>query len=175
MHLRRRGVDVVKLLSEIYKKNTPAVFYGSIPELMNEDELSRRDIDDEAMIADFTQRLNYNYNNLIGGYGTGSMSQRISADEMIYCPMSSVPEGMDFPLRRESIKPSDEDTLDLHVHKLVYNNMNQNTCMITQNPFGNAEGMAVLAENYGEQVLYGEDGGISYSQKDHPRAFSDRC
>ncbi len=166
MHLRRRGINVVKLLSDIYDK-TPAVFYGIRPEPLNEAELSRRDVADEAMVADFTQRLNYNYNNLISGYGTGSMSQRISADEMVYCPMSAVPENMDFPLRRERIKPSDDDSLDLHIHKLVYNNMNQNTCMITQNPLGNAEGMAVLAEKYGEQVLYGDNGNVVYTQDNH--------
>ena len=170
MHLKRRGVNVVKLLSEIYKQS-PERFYGIKPELMKEDELARRDIDDEAMIADFTQRLNYNYNNLIGGYGTGSMSQRITADEMIYCPMSAVPEGMVFPLRREKLKPSDDDSFDLHIHKLIYNNMNMNTCMITQNPLGNAEGMAILSEQYGEKVLFGDNSGISYTQNDHPVLF----
>jgi ribulose-5-phosphate 4-epimerase/fuculose-1-phosphate aldolase len=170
MHLRRRGVNVVKLLSEIYEQ-TPAVFYGISPEIMKVEELARRDIDDEAMIADFQQRLNYNYNNLVGAYGTGSMSQRITADEMIYCPMSAVPGDMNFPLRRVTLKPSDGDSLDLHIHKLVYNNMNMNTCMITQNPMGNAEGMAVLHEKYGEQVLYNDNTGISYSQNDHPVLF----
>lgn len=170
MNLRRRGVNAVKLLSEIYEK-TPATFYGAEPEIMDADQLSRCDIDDEAMIADFKQRLNYNYNNLISAYGTGSMSQRISASEMIYCPMSACPEDMDFPLRRERIKVSDTDCYDLHVHKLIYNNTNMNTCMITQNPMGTAEGMAILSEKYGEHVLYNDNTGISYSQSEHPVLF----
>ena len=170
MHLRRRGVDAVRLLSEIYRR-TPEGFFGIKPEFLTVEDLARRDIDDESMIADFTQRLNYNFNNLISGYGTGSMSQRITADEMIYCPMSAVPEGMVFPLRREKIRPSQDDSFDMHIHKLVYNNMNQNTCMITQNPLGNAEGMAILAGKYGEKVLYGDNSGISYAQNDHPVLF----
>ncbi len=169
LNLRRRGVDVVSLLSHIDQLGIEK-FYGRKPEILNVTALTTREIDDPSVVADFTERLNYNYNTLLSAYGTGSMSQRVTAKEMIYCPMSAVPEGMDFPLYRVSIDPAPEDTLDLQIHKLIYNNMNHNTCMITMNPMATSEGMATLAEKYGEKVLYGggEESNIPYEPTDHP-------
>jgi len=167
LNLRRRGVDVVSLLSHIDEVGIDS-FYRHKPEILDVASLSKRDVDDPSALADFTERLNYNYNTLLSAYGTGSMSQRVTAKEMLYCPMSAVPEGMDFPLYRVSIEPDKDDTLDLQIHKLIYNNMNHNTCMITMNPMATAEGMATLAEKYGEKVLYGEETDIPYKPQDHP-------
>jgi len=167
LNLRRRGVEVVPLLSRIHELG-PERFYRHSPHFLEVENLTHRDIDDESFIFDFTQRLNYNYNMQLSAYGTGSMSQRITASEMIYCPMSAVPENMDFPLYRLKIKPAENDNLDLQIHKLVYNNMNHNTCMITMNPMAVSEGMATLAEKYGEDVLYEKDTNIPYSPDDHP-------
>ena len=167
LNLRRRGVDVVSLLSHIDKGGVEN-FYRHTPEILDVASLTKRDVNDPSVLADFTERLNYNYNTLLSAYGTGSMSQRVTAKEMIYCPMSAVPEGMDFPLYRVSIEPDEKDTLDLQIHKLIYSNMNHNTCMITMNPMATAEGMATLAEKYGEKVLYGEETDIPYQLKDHP-------
>jgi ribulose-5-phosphate 4-epimerase/fuculose-1-phosphate aldolase len=167
LNLRRRGVDVVSLLSRIHETGAEE-FYGHRSALMKTSALDHRDIDDPSVIADFEQRLNYNYNTLLSAYGTGSMSQRITAREMIYCPMAAVPENMMFPLYRLSTEPDPEDTLDLQIHKLIYNNMNHNTCMITMNPMAASEGMATLAHQYGEEVLYGGKTDIPYTPEDHP-------
>jgi len=120
------------------------------------------------MIADFEERLNYNYKNLISAYGTGSMSQKVSADEMIYCPMSAVPDGMNFPLLRLNLEFQNDDSIDLFMHKLIYKNTIQNACMITTNPRAVAEGMAILAEKYGAGILSGEKIDIPYEPDNHP-------
>jgi len=167
MNLRRRGVDVVKIQKEITELGKEH-FFQVTPHLLNEAELSHCDIDDQSVLADFKQRLNYNYNNRIGAYGTGSMSQKVTADEMIFCPMSSVPEGMDFPLYRMRIDFQESDSIDLKMHKLIYQNTHQNTCMITTSPLAISEGMAVLAEQYGVNVLLGKDPEVPYTPEEHP-------
>jgi ribulose-5-phosphate 4-epimerase/fuculose-1-phosphate aldolase len=125
-------------------------------------------VKDQSIIDDFTQRLNYNYNFRISAYGTGSMSQKISADRFIYCPLSSVPEGFDFPLTRERIQIEETDDLNLRIHKLIYKNTNQTTCMITTNPMATAEGMTCLYKQYGADAMLGKDARITYGDKSHP-------
>ncbi len=165
--LRRRGIDVVKLQKTILKTGKET-FYPAAPLLLENIEINRCDVKDNSVIADFRQRLNYNYSNSLGGYGTGSMSQKISADEMIYCPMSSVPEDFDFPLLRLNAAFQENDTLDLKLHKLIYQHTHQNTCMITTNPLATAEGMAILAEEYGADILFGGNINIPYTVDEHP-------
>jgi L-fuculose-phosphate aldolase len=167
LNLRRRGVDVVALQQAITTHGKEHVFPVT-PHLLNEAELSHCEIEDQSVLDDFKQRLNYNYNNCIGAYGTGSMSQKVTADEMIFCPMSAAPEGMDFPLYRMRIDFQDDDSVDLTVHKLIYQNTHQNTCMITASPLAISEGMAVLAEQYGQDALLGKETAIPYSPDNHP-------
>ncbi len=167
LNLRRRGGDVVRIQKEIIARGKEH-FFQTVPHLLNEAELSHCDIEDQSMIADFTQWLNYNYNNKIGAYGTGSMSQKVTAAEMIFCPMSAVPEGMSFPLQRIQIDFQENDSIDLKLHKLIYQHTHQNTCMITTNPFATSEGMAVLAEEYGREVLLGQHSPIPYTPEEHP-------
>ncbi len=165
--LKRRGVDVVaiqKRIREIGKEN----FFPAAPHILKNSETMTSEVDDTSVIEDFRQRLNYNYNNAIGVYGTGSMSQKMSTDEMIYCPMSAIPENFDFPLYRLKTDNLESDSLDLRIHKMIYQHMHLNACMITVNPLAIAEGMAVLAEKFGEKVLLGEETDIPYSVDDHP-------
>ena len=96
------------------------------------------------------------------------MSQKVTADEMIFCPMASVPEGMVFPLYRMRIDFQEDDSTDLRMHKLIYQNTHQNTCMITTSPLATSEGMAVLAEHYGMEVLLGKNTEILYTPENHP-------
>ncbi len=167
LNLRRRGVDVVALQQDLTTRGNED-FFQTTPHLLDESSLSHCDIDDQSMLADFTQRLNYNYDNNIGAYGTGSMSQKVTAEEMIFCPMSAVPEGMQFPLYRLSIGFQDDDSTDLRMHKLIYQNTHQNTCMITTNPLAVSEGMAILAEQYGSEVLLNRKSDVSYTPEHHP-------
>jgi L-fuculose-phosphate aldolase len=167
LNLRRRGVNAVKIQKEITDQGKEH-FFQTRPHLLNEAELSHCEIEDQSVLTDFKQRLNYNYNNKIGAYGTGSMSQKVTANEMIFCPMASVPEGMAFPLYRMRIDFQDTDSIDLRMHKLIYQNTHQNTCMITTSPLATSEGMAVLAEHYGMEVLLGKNTEILYTPENHP-------
>lgn len=165
--LRRRGVNVVELQNKITESGLSTVFTGK-PHINDIKINTICEVTDQTMIEDFRQRMIYNYNNEIGAYGTGSMSQKISSKEMIYTPMSSCPEGLDFPMLRIQLSENDKDSLDMKLHKLIYRNTHLNTCMITSNPLATAEGMAVLANTYGKEVLLGENVNISYSLADHP-------
>lgn len=167
LNLRRRGVPVVELQRRIADQGVKA-FFGVRPHLLENALDTTCAVQDESVIADFRQRLNYNYNNWIGAYGTGSMSQKVKADEMIFCPMSAVPEGLPFPLYRLPLERDSDDSLDLQMHKLIYRCTNQNTCMITTNPLATSEGMAILAEQHGLDALLKPDTPISYAPRQHP-------
>jgi hypothetical protein len=82
--------------------------------------------------------------------------------------MSAVPENFEFPLYRTAIGFQDDDSLDLRLHKLIYQNTHQNACMITSSPLATAEGMAILTEEYGMEVLLDSKTNISYLVDDHP-------
>jgi len=167
LHLRRRGFTIVDIQRKVQKTGKEN-FFPVKPHLLDKTLLNRRDVTDKVMIFDFEERLNYNYKNQIGAYGTGSMSQKVSANEMIYCPMSAVPDGMDFPLTRLNLDFSENDPVDMFIHKLIYKNTIQNACMITTNPMAVAEGMVILAEKYGAGVLAGEKIDIPYEPENHP-------
>ena len=82
--------------------------------------------------------------------------------------MSACPDGIDFPLFRIELKEDDSDSQDMIMHKLIYTHTHMNTCMITTNPLATAEGMAVLASEYGEAALYEPDHPIPYTSARHP-------
>lgn len=165
--LRRRGIDIVTIQKQI-TKNGKEKFFPAKVHLLEPEKPTENQIDDETVIADFTQRLNYNYDNMIGAFGTGSMSQKVSSNEMIYCPMSAVPGGLDFPLYKKSLDFEPDDCLDLKLHKLIYQHTHQNSCMITINPAITAEAMAILSQRYGFEVLIGDKIDIPYTTKEHP-------
>lgn len=167
MFLRRRGVDVVSLQKEIARRGVEA-FFPVRPHLRRDGEIPACEVDDATVIDDFRARLNYNYSNSIGAYATGSMSQKISSNAMVYCPSSAIPEEFDFSLYRMSLDFADDDSADLKMHKLIYQHTHQNTCMITTNPLATAEGMAILAEEYGEAALRGGTAAIPYTPAEHP-------
>jgi L-fuculose-phosphate aldolase len=165
--LRRRGVDVVAI-QKIISHQKPDAFFPARPHFYTEIDFTANQVKDKTVTNDFKQRMIYNYNNQLGAYGTGSMSQKVSSKEMIYCPLSAVPEDFDFPLYRLENIPRSNDPLDLQVHKLIYQYTHLNTCMITTGPLATAEGMAILAEKYGTDVLVNRDAKISYTPGDHP-------
>jgi ribulose-5-phosphate 4-epimerase/fuculose-1-phosphate aldolase len=167
LNLRRRGVDVTALQRALTTQGKAAVFQA-VPHVLNEAELTHCDVADQSVLTDFRQRLTYNYNNRIGAYGTGSLSQKVTADEMLFCPMSAVPEGMNFPLYRLPIECREDDSVDLSIHKLIYQHTHQNTCMITVSPLAISEGMAVLAEQYGLDALLKKETAIPYTPENHP-------
>lgn len=167
VYLRRRGIDIRKIQKALLAGGPDAVFPAALS-IPDDYENKSKQVKDQSIIDDFTQRLNYNYNFRISAYGTGSMSQKISADRFIYCPLSSVPEGFDFPLTRESIRIEETDDLNLNIHKLIYKHTNQTTCMITTNPMATAEGMTCLYKQYGADAMLGKNVGITYRDRSHP-------
>ena len=165
--LRRRGADLAGMQQAIMNQGFDAVFPWRPPAL-DSAQLAVRQVEDQATIADFAYWLSYNYDFGLGAYGTGSMSQKVAADEMIYCPMSAVPATMDFPLYRLSLARKEADTPEIGLHKLLYNQTNFTTCMITTSPMATAEGMATLAEIHGMDALLGNAPDIPYATSDHP-------
>jgi len=167
LNLRRRGIDLNYIQKKILETGPSSVFpayrtpIGSSPP-------EGRKVDDMSTISDFTYWLSYIYNTQIGAYGTGSMSRKVTSEEMIFCPMSSVPENMDFPLCRISTRISKEDPFELALHKLIYNHTNYSTCIMANNPSISADGMTVLAEDFGIDTLLGTSSNIPYTQKEHP-------
>lgn len=167
INLRRRGIDIVQIQRSITSQGIENFFPVKVhqPDFKS---IGEKQVQDPTVLFDFKQRLNYNYDNEISAYGTGSMSQKISAEQMIYCPTSAVPEGLDFQLYRKKIEFEDGDSSDLKIHKLIYQNTQQNTCMITTNPIITAEAMALLAEQFGFDVLLYKKIDIKYTDKSHP-------
>ncbi len=167
INLRRRGIDIVSIQKSITSQGAGNFFPVKAHQL-DFNSAGEKQVQDPTVLFDFKQRLNYNYDNEISAYGTGSMSQKISAEQMIYCPTSAVPEGLDFQLYRKTIEFEDGDSTDLKIHKSIYRNTQQNTCMITTNPVITAEAMALLAEQFGIDVLLCKKTDIKYSDKSHP-------
>lgn len=165
--LRRRGIDIGRIQNSIIDLGKD-MFFPAIPAVPQINDPAKSDINDPSVVEDFRIRLNYNYRQSIGAFGTGSMSHKISSREMIFCPMSAVPENFQFSLYRSSISFEKDDSLDLRLHKLIYQNTHQNSCMITSSPLATAEGMAILAEAYGMEVLLGSETKIAYLAENHP-------
>ena len=165
--LRRRGVDIGRIQQAIMENGNEA-FFPVEPATAELSDFPDCDIKDPSVLEDFRIRLNYNYRQSIAAFGTGSMSHKISAREMIFCSAAAVPEKFDFPLLRTTIDFQADDTLDLKLHKLIYQNTHQNSCMITSSPLATAEGMAILAEDYGMDALLNRTADIPYRAEDHP-------
>ncbi len=165
--LRRRGIDVIKI-QKILKFKGRATFFPVQPHRFQDIDFTCCDIKEKPVIQDFKQRLIYNFNHRLSGFATGSMSLKVSDTDMIYCPLSALPEGFSIPLLKKSIKSDSEENFDLRIHKMIYQNTDQTSCMITISPRAVAEGMAVLAEKYGIEVLCGNGAMISYTNRGHP-------
>ncbi len=167
LYLIRRGIRLKDIQLSLLNQGVDNIFPVSLDEKI-EYENFEKEVTDNSIIDDFTQRLNYNYNLKISAYGIGSMSQKINSDQFIYCPLSSVPNGFDFPLTRQSIEFDKNDSLNLRLHKLIYQHTNQTTCMITTNPMVTAEGMIGLFNRYGIKSMLGQDKKVPYEDKSHP-------
>jgi len=112
--LRRRGIDIGRIQQSIMDLGKDKFFpvNPGIPEI---NDSAKCEINDPSVVEDFRIRLNYNYRQSIGAFGTGSMSHKISSREMIFCPMSAVPENFEFPLSRTNISFQEDDSLDFPV------------------------------------------------------------
>lgn len=167
LNLARRGVRLRPLQDKIEAEGAGSVYppYG-IEKGGSIAEGGR--VEDDSTIREFAHWTAYIYDMMIGAFGTGSMSRKVTAKEMIFCSGSAIPAGMDLPLVRTSTAIRDADGFELMLHKLIYTNTNYTTCITASNPLATAEGMAILAERFGMRALLGESTDIPYDRKTHP-------
>lgn len=166
---RLRGVDTTALARRMLEAGTRA-FYPLPVRRFDPSAFSVYDTRDEATIRAFRERALFNFVQGITPYGTGSMSEKITEHEMLFCPTAAAPEGYEIAIRRIPIDACEGDDWELAFHKTLYRDSNHKACIITQSPLASAESMAVLAERYGMDVLLRpESVVIDYADHlDHP-------
>lgn len=167
LNLARRGVPLRRIRDLILDRGPDSIF-PSYPGYKFNPGIRGRAVEDASTISEFAHWSAYIYDMTIGAFGTGSMSRKVTADEMVYCPMSAIPAGMDLNLVRTSTKMRDEDDFELMLHKLIYTNTNFTTCIMASNPLATAEGMALLANKFGIESLMGNPPDIPYTRENHP-------
>jgi len=175
LNLARRGVRVRPIQDKIAEQGPDSIFSpypqkncGLIAAHRAAHGPAECKVEDESTIREFAHWAAYIYDMMIGAFGTGSMSRKVTAGEMIFCPMSAIPAGMDLPLIRTSTRIEDEDDFEIMLHKLIYTNTNYAACILSANPLATAEGMAILAGKFGMGSLLGESSDIPYTRENHP-------
>ena len=165
--LQRRGTATAGIQAALRSKGVEAIF-ACRPRTSEPPGPAGQPADDPALAADFTRWLTYNFNFGLGAYGTGSMSRKRRADEMVFCPMSAAPEGVEVPLYRIPLHAAEPEAADVRLHRLIYAHTPFTACMVTTSPLATAEGMAVLAETHGPAALLGKSAGIDYTASHYP-------
>jgi L-fuculose-phosphate aldolase len=151
--LRRRGVDTLSIQRAIRSRGAHAVSPGPLRRLRSPVAPAGLRITDPEISADFGYWLSYNYGSGLGAFGTGSMSRRVSADEMIFCPMSAAPEGVEVPLHRLPLRAAEPEAADVDLHRRIYAHTPFSACMAAAAPLAVAEGLAALVEAQGLDAL----------------------
>jgi ribulose-5-phosphate 4-epimerase/fuculose-1-phosphate aldolase len=166
---RLRGVDTTALARRILEQGA-AGWYPMPVRPFDLAACGTYDTRDEATIRAFRERALFNFVQGITPYGTGSMSEKITEHEMLYCPMAAAPEGFEITIRRLRIDEAAGDDWELAFHKTLYRDTTNKSCIITQSPLASAEALAVLAERYGmDALLRPESVAIDYTDHaDHP-------
>ena len=135
---RLRGVDTTAIARRIREAGA-AVFYPMRVRAFDAAAFGTYDTRDEATIRAFRERAVFNFVQGICPYATGSMSEKITEHEMLYCPTASAPEGFEISIRRLSIDADEGDDWELMFHKTLYRETNHKACIITQSPLASAE------------------------------------
>jgi len=166
---RIRGIDTTALARRI-RETGGAALYPMRVRAFDAAAFGVYETRDEATIRAFRERALFNFVQGISPYATGSMSEKITEREMLYCPTAASPEGYEISIRRLPIEADAADDWELMFHKTLYRETNHKACMITQSPLASAEAMAVLAERYGtEAIVRPESVVIDYTDRlDHP-------
>jgi hypothetical protein len=166
---RVRGVDTTALARRV-REAGGAALYPMRVRAFDAAEFGTYETHDEATIRAFRERALFNFVQGISPYATGSMSEKITEREMLYCPTAAAPEGFEIAIRRLPIEAGEGDDWELMFHKTLYRETNHKACMITQSPLASAEAMAVLVERYGtEAIVQPESVEIDYADRlDHP-------
>jgi ribulose-5-phosphate 4-epimerase/fuculose-1-phosphate aldolase len=166
---RLRGVDTGSLARRLRESGASTVYPMRVRPF-DAAEMGRYETRDEATVRAFRERALFNFVQGISPYGTGSMSERVTEREMLYCPTASAPDGYEIAVARLPIDGAADDDWELAFHKTLYRETNHKACMITQSPLASAEALAVLAERYGmDALLRPESVPIDYADRlDHP-------
>ena len=166
---RLRGVDTGALARGIRAAGAD-VFYPMRVRAFDPSAFGAYDTRDEATIRSFRERALFNFVQGICPYGTGSMSEKITEHDMLYCPTAAAPEGYEIAIRRLPIDAAEGDDWELMFHKTLYRETTNKACIVTQSPLASAESLAVLAERYGmDALLRPESVPIDYADRlDHP-------
>jgi hypothetical protein len=97
------------------------------------------------------------------------MSCKTSDDEMVFCPTSAAPRGIETPLQSISLHPEgDEEDADLRLHRRVYTRTAFKACMLAASPLATAEAMAALAAAEGMDALVKASGSRLRPAGRHP-------
>jgi len=166
---RLRGVDT-RALSERIRQDGANALYPVTIRPFDASILGRYDTNDANTVSAFKERARFNFYDAISPFGTGSMSEKVTQNEMLYCPTASAPEGFEIAIARTDLQECPEDDFELAFHKALYRNTSYKTCMFTMSPLASAEAMAVIFESFGTEALTHPDSvSIDYSDpKDHP-------
>lgn len=166
---RLRGVDTPAIARRLRHEGAAAVYPMPVRPF-DVGEFGVYETRDETTIRAFRERAVFNFVQGVCPYGTGSMSEKITEREMLYCPTAAAPEGFEVAIRRLSIEPDETDDWELMFHKALYRDSNHKACIITQSPLASAEALAVLAERHGMDALVRpESVVIDYADRvDHP-------
>jgi L-fuculose-phosphate aldolase len=156
--LHRRGVRLDRIQASIRRRKEAAGLPAAWPPHAGGGPAGRPE-SDPAVLEDFSRWLAYMFDSGLGAFGTGSMSRRVSENEMVFCPMSAAPAGIDRPLLRLPLAGEGDASLGVRLHRSIYAHTPYTACMLTASPLATAEGMAVLAEGCGIGALTGESSG----------------
>jgi len=156
--LRRRGIDTRALQKAIRSAGACAIFAWA-PRRMDAWERPPEPACASRIRDEFRDWLSYNFDLGLGAFGTGSMSCNLSADEMIFCPMSAAPRGIEVPLQRISLQPKGHaEAADRRLHRLIYSRTPFKACMLAASPLATAEAMATLVAAEGIDALLKSSG-----------------
>ena len=169
MAARMRGVDTRALARRIRRAGASAIYPVKV-RTFDAAAFGTYETNDEATIRAFRERALFNFVQGVCPYGTGSMSEKITEHEMLYCPTAAAPDGYEIAIRRLPIDAVEDDDWELMFHKTLYRDTNHKTCIITHSPLASAEALAVLAERYGmDALVQPESVPIDYTDlRDHP-------
>jgi L-fuculose-phosphate aldolase len=155
MALRRRGIETLALQRAVHSAGAQATFAWT-PRAMDGWDPPSQPAADPDDRCEFAAWLSYTFDRGLGAFGTGSMSRKLSAEEMIFCPMSSAPHEMAVPVQRLALHTGAPGDGDVRLHRLIYRYTPFTACMLAASPLATAEAMAALATADGMDALIGK-------------------
>lgn len=165
--LRRRGIDTLAIQHTL-RTHGPHPALPLPPRRLGCGDLLPDPAADAATRPDFAYWLSYHFNFGLGAFGTGSMSRKLSAEEMLFCPMSAAPDGVEVPLYRIPLRAAQPEAADVRLHRLIYAHTPFTACILASSPLATAEGLAALTAAEGTGALNGKSSPIERTPERHP-------